>query len=245
VSANQVDRSELEAEGDRVAAELQLGRRKGAWTHRKNPVALMMAGRHSSQERLFQFDQGIAQFVDKAAEPVVLRWTDLASLTLRVISTTYEKENPTLRSCVLRDSAGRAITVDHKYGVACEQITAVAAQMLGPRLAPALIARFEAGEPITFGSVIIDQFEISFPGDGIVGPWSARWQDMSDLDVLVYGHRIIARAKPGKNLGAPNEFMPHPGPGSYGALGGGPNDFLAQDVITHAARRAGVEVRLG
>jgi hypothetical protein len=242
VSTNQIE-PDLEAEGDRVGADFGLGQRRGAWTHRKHG-ALMVAGRRSP-ERLFQFDEGIAQFVSKAAEPTVLRWTDLASLTLRVISTTYEKENPTLRSCVLRDSAGRTITADHKYGVACEQITAVAARMLGPRLAPPLIARFDAGESITFGRVIVDQFEISFPGDGILGPWSARWRDMRDLDVLAYGHRIIAKAQPGKHLGAPNEFMPHPGPGAYGALDGAPNDFLAQDVIMHAARRAGVEVRLG
>jgi hypothetical protein len=271
VSANQIERSDLEAEGDRVGADFRLGQRTGAWARRRHPeswgcgvallfflivtgfvlftpipepargilaavfgvlaltaVLLMVAGRRSWQERLFQYDQGIAQFLNQEPEPTVMRWTDMASLSLRVV-TSYESH--TLMSCVLRDSSGRTITVDQKYGVACEQITAMAQWMLGSRLAPTLIARYDAGEPVVFGNVIVDRTGISCPGDGSAKPWSAPWRDTRRVEMLMHGHRISIKPYKGRDLDV--------------SLGGAPNDFLAQDVIAYGGRLAGVDMSVG
>ena len=78
-------------------------------------------------------------------------------------------------SCVLRDSAGRTITVASAYRLACEDITPAAAQTLASRLAPTLIARYDAGEPVTFGHLIVDRAGLSCPG--LAKPWNAYWRD--------------------------------------------------------------------
>jgi hypothetical protein len=186
---------------------------------------LLMARSRSWQERLFQYDQGIAEFAGREPEPTVLRWADLAALSLRVV-TSYESHS--LMSCVLRDSAGRTITVESGYGLACESIAAAAERMLGQRLAPTLIARCGAGEPVTFGHIIVDRAGISCPGDGSAKPWNAYWRDTRSIEMLMHAHRLT--------------ITPHSGRARSVSLDGAPNDFLAGYVIAHAAGQAGVVV---
>jgi hypothetical protein len=271
VSTREIQRAELEAEGDRVAADFGLGRRRDAWSRRKRPaswgsggilllivvftswvlftplpgpvfeilaavfallallaVAQLAAGRGSWQERLFEYDSGIALFADRAAEPTVLRWADLASLSLRVV-TSYESHS--LSSCVLRDSAGQTITVEGAFGLAVDKITARAELALRQSLAPTLIARYDAGEPVTFGHVIVDRTGISCPGDGSAKPWDAPWRDTRSIEMLMYAHRLT--------------ITPRSGRARPVSLDGAPNDFLAGPVIEHAAQRAGVELSVG
>jgi hypothetical protein len=272
VSTREIQRAELEAEGDRVAADFGLGRRRDAWSRRKRPaswggglilllvvviasafvlptplpglvfgilaavfallaliaVSAIAAGWESWQERLFEYDSGIALFADRAAEPTVLRWADLASLSLRVV-TSYESHS--LSSCVLRDSAGRTVTVEGAFGLAVDKIAARAELVLRQALAPTLIARYDAGEPVTFGHVIVDRTGISCPGDGSAKPWDAPWRDTRSIEILMYAHRLT--------------ITPRSGRARPVSLGGAPNDFLAGPVIEHAAQRAGVELSVG
>jgi hypothetical protein len=186
-------------------------------------AVLLMAGSRSWQERLFRFEGGIAQFASREPEPAVLRWADLASLSLNVV-TSYESHS--LMSCVLRDSAGRTITVASAYGLACEDITPVAEQALASRLAPTLIARYDAGEPVTFGHIIVDRAGISCPGSA--KPWNAYWRDTRSIEMLMYAHRLT--------------ITPQSGRARSVSLDGAPNDFLAGYVIAHAAGQVGVAV---
>jgi hypothetical protein len=265
VSAKEIQRTELHAEGDRVGADFGLGEQAGAWSRRKRsdgwgcgwglllaliftavvlftPIpqpwhlivmgaygaalllaVLLITGSRSWQERLFRFEQGIAEFASREPEPAVLRWADLASLSLKVV-TSYESHS--LMSCVLRDSAGRTITVASAYGLACEDITPVAAQVLASRLAPTLIARYDAGEAVTFGHIIVDRAGISCPGSA--KPWNAYWRDTRSIEMLMHAHRLT--------------ITPQSGRARPVSLDGAPNDFLAGYVIAHAAGQAGVVV---
>jgi hypothetical protein len=264
------ERGRLEAEGDRVGEDFGLGERTGQWSRRKRSAGwgcgivllitvvatsvvpflpipgpgklvvvaayvaaivlavLLMTLARSWRERVYQFDQGVAQFTGSEAEPEVLRWADLASLSLRVV-TSYESHS--LMTCVLRDSAGRTITVESQYGTACDDIAATAARWLTARLAPTLIGRYDAGEHVTFGHVIVDRTGISCPGDGSSRPWSAPWRDTRSIEMLMHAHRVTIK--------------PHSGRARQFSLDGAPNDFLAQEVIAHAARLAGVDVTVG
>jgi hypothetical protein len=48
-------------------------------------AVLLIAGSRTWQERLFRYEGGIAQFASREPEPAVLRWADLASLSLIIV----------------------------------------------------------------------------------------------------------------------------------------------------------------
>ena len=149
----------------------------------------------------------------------MLRWADLASLSLNVV-TSYESHS--LMSCVLRDSAGRTITVESGWGLACEDITPVAAQVLASRLAPTLIARYDAGErSLSAMSSLTGPDELP----GSAKPWNAYWRDTRSIEMLMHAHRLT--------------ITPQSGRARPVSLDGAPNDFLAGYVIAHAAGQAG------
>ena len=125
-------------------------------------------------------------------------------------------------SCVLRDTAGQTITVESGYGTACDDIGATAEQVLSLRLVPTLIARHDAGEPVTFGHIVVDRTGIGCPGDGSAKPWNAYWRDTRSVEMLMHAHRLT--------------ITPHSGRPRSVSLDGAPNDFLAGYVIGHAAR---------
>jgi hypothetical protein len=153
---------------------------------------------------------------------VVLRWAELASVTLEIRS---GYEGPYLASCALRDQAGATISVTNNWRN-CDDIARLAQDQLGARLAPELIRRYEAGEPVTFGHLTIDQPGLS-SASGL--PWRMPWHEMREVNFTMHGHRVSIRRTTTR---AHWET----------ALKGAPNDFLARYVITHAARRAGAAV---
>jgi hypothetical protein len=172
--------------------------------------------------RLHRYDLGIA-FVDpKKPEPVVLRWAELASVTLEIGS---GYEGPYLESCVLRDQAGTTITLTNNWRN-CDDAASLAQDQLARRLMPGLIQRYEAGEAVAFGHLTIDRSGIRSTS-GL--PWRMPWQEMLEVTFTTYGHRLAIKRRTTKT---PWET----------ALDGGPNDFLARLLIAHAARRAGVVV---
>jgi hypothetical protein len=103
--------------------------------------------------------------------------------------------------------------------------------VLSARLVPTLIARYDAGEPVTFGHIIVDRTGISCPSGAPKAPWSAFWRDTRSVGMEMHGHRMTIR--------------PHSGRVRSVSLDGAPNDFLIVSVIAHAARLAGVDVSVG
>jgi hypothetical protein len=129
-------KAELEAQGDQLGAEFGLGKCTLARvTMRPTAVAIVAAGTaHRGEaivgvvialavggllqwrgsrhwERLFRYDAGLAEVSAEKAEPVVVRWADLASLKLRFAST--EDEGWHVTTCELRDEAGNVVTARH------------------------------------------------------------------------------------------------------------------------------------
>lgn len=191
-------------------------------------VLLLAAPGRSWKERVFLYADGIAQFTHRQPEPTVVRWADLATMSLKVTSG-YEGDY--IATCILRDRVGNTLTVENRLGDACDKVTAAVDRLLAYRLAPTLQARYDAGEPVTFGRVTVDQSGISSP-EGTTGkPWSIHWRDISDIELLMYGHRVT--------------ITQHKGRTKRVSLDGAPNDCLARYVIGYAASRTGVRITGG
>jgi hypothetical protein len=192
-------------------------------------MALLLAvpGR-TWRERVFLYSDGIAQFSRNQSEPTVVHWADLATMSLKVVSG-YEGDY--LGSCILRDRAGNTLTVENRLGDACDKVTAAVDRLLAYRLAPTLQARYDAGEPVTFGRISVDQSGISSPDGAAARPWSIHWRDISKIEMLMYGHRMSISYSKWRTKKV--------------SLDGAPNDFLARYVIGYAASRTGVRITGG
>jgi hypothetical protein len=186
---------------------------------------LLSAPGRSWKERLFLYTGGIAQFTQRQSEPAVVHWADLATMSLKVVSG-YEGDS--ISSCILRDRAGNTLTVDSRLGGAVDTVTAAVDQLLAYRLAPTLQARYDAGEPLTFGRISVDQSGISSPEGAAGKPWSIHWRDISQVELQMYGHRLTISYSKWRTRKV--------------SLDGAPNDFLARYLLCHAAARAGVAV---
>jgi hypothetical protein len=188
--------------------------------------------------RLHRYDLGVVFIDPKYPEPVVLRWAELASVTVEVKS---GYEGPYLAACELHDQAGTTIRLTNNWRKnACQDAARLAEDQLARRLMPALIARYEAGEPVTVGHLTIDQWGISSAGSATAVTlsggtmmsrleWRMPWQEMLEVKFTTYGTHVVIKRTTTKT---PLET----------AVDGLPNDFLARLVITHAARRAGIVV---
>jgi hypothetical protein len=176
-------------------------------------------------DRMYLYTGGIIQLTDRRPEPAVLRWADLAELSIRV-DTGYESD--VLSSCELRDRAGTTMTVYvSRFGDACAKVIGAAGQLLARQRAGELIARFDAGEMITFGDMSIDQVGIRVRREGGKAWWVA-WRDASAIDMTFWAHRLT--------------ITPRKGAARNVKLNGQPNDIMAWYFIAHVASRAGVTV---
>jgi hypothetical protein len=178
-------------------------------------------------DRMYLYTGGVVQFTDRQPEPAVLRWADLEQLSIRV-DTGYESD--VLSSCELGDRAGTAMTVHvSRFGDACAKVIAAAGHLLAGQRAGELIARFDAGEMITFGDMSIDQVGIRVHREGgKARAWWVAWRDASAIDMTFWAHRLT--------------ITPRKGAARSVKLGGEPNDILAWYFIAHVASRAGVAV---
>jgi hypothetical protein len=175
------------------------------------------------ESRLYQFEHGLARVDPKKAAPAVLRWNDLTSVSMKVMS---DDDEDRILSCELRDRAGQTVPLEGFHGAA-DEIAHVAEKFLVPRLLPALIARYDAGEPVYIGLLTVERWGLSAPGSSGMR-WRISWPEVSHIDISKHGHRLAVK----EAAGTVRMVMPE----------GEPNDFLARHVVEHAARRAGVDV---
>jgi hypothetical protein len=172
---------------------------------------------------LHRYEAGLAEVTGRR-RVAVLRWANLASLSLRVVKG-YDDEY--IRGCELRDHSGTVVTVDdERYGPAVrELVTGLAEQVLTGRLVGPLTARLDQGLPVTVGSLTVDRSGISCQGGQAGGSWNVPWQQARGIATELRGHRVSVDTDRR---------------GRHAALAGQPNDFLASYVLEHAAARAGV-----
>jgi predicted pyridoxine 5'-phosphate oxidase superfamily flavin-nucleotide-binding protein len=123
----------------------------------------------------------------------------------------------------VRDGAGNQVTARGPV------LARRAAAALAPRLVPALLSAFDAGEPVGFGPVRIDRPGITAPAvaDGSA-PRLMAWTDMRRIT-------IDARTRIGiRTVGRGRDFLID--------LDGIPNGLFACHIIERGAAGAGVPV---
>jgi hypothetical protein len=184
-------------------------------------VALMVLPPSGIHERLYRYESGLAMVADRAAEPVVLRWADLATVSMRVVQD--DDDGNYVSSCELRDRSGTTLTVAGKgFRRAVEQVAVAAELVLAPRLMPAVIEWYDAGQPVTLGPVTIDRGGIGYAGHGRhPEEWRLSWARAGEIDIRLHGHRVAVAAE-----------TRHP---RRMYLDGAPNAFLVRYLIQHAA----------
>jgi hypothetical protein len=190
-------------------------------------VMLIAIPGRTKRNWLCRYEAGMAQVIGPRPRVVVVRWDDLASLTLTVVSGHDEEY---LSSYVLRSRQGRAVrAVVSKRLLTSDPIATHAESALADRLVAPLIRQLEAGQPVTIGRLTVGPSGIRSRADSERGGrWHVSWRKARHVRVRLAGQRVSVERERGHVRLA--------------ALDGVPNSFLAQYVIAHAARQAGVPV---
>jgi hypothetical protein len=189
-------------------------------------VALMTVPPRFRVSRLYLYEGGIAVQLARDPEPAVLRWADLDSLVLTVRS---GYEGDFIAACVPRERDGREITVDYTFASGIAEIVPAAERLLAPRVVPGLLARYDAGEPVTVGRVTVSPDGIEYASEPSTAPeWRIAWAEARSVDLRMHGHRITVERIGGRARRA--------------AVDGVPDGFAVRYLIEHAAGRAGVAV---
>lgn len=162
----------------------------------------------------------------RSPEPLVLRWAHLDTMRITIAS---GYDNDYVSACELRDQAGNVVTVSHRLGDAIKGVAAEAERVLAPRLVPGLIARFNAGQPITVGRITADWQGLSSAGDSR-RTWQVPWREARLIEFELQGQR--ATVKTGKHVRGERSF----------SVEGEPNSFVIGYLIAHAATLARVTV---
>jgi hypothetical protein len=168
---------------------------------------------------LHHYEGGVVQVTGHRRRVLVVRWSDLASMSWSVVQG-YDDEY--ISGPVLRDHAGNTLAAPSGL------IAGRAEQVLVGRLVGPLTGRLDAGLPVTVGCLTVYQSGISCRGGGgkAGGRWEVSWPEVHDIETQFRSQRVTVHTG-------------HRGT-KRAALAGEPNDFLAEYVLEHAARRAGV-----
>lgn len=155
----------------------------------------------------------------------MLRYADLAAMTLRVRD---GYDGVFVVSCRLRDHAGNELAVSSSLynGQACEELISSARDVLASRMLEPLTHQFDEGLPVTVGCVTVDSTGISVQGRR---PWTVPWGQVRKVSTGLHGQRLTVNAGGWLAKSARLDDLP--------------NSFIAEDVIAHAVRRAGVPVQ--
>jgi hypothetical protein len=172
-------------------------------------------------DRICFYAGGVVQLTPGEAGPRVVRWDDAVSLSVRIVRP--EGSDAYIGPSTVRDGAGNQVTA--RGPVLARR--AVAA--LGPRVVPALLSAFDAGEPVSFGPVRIDRHGITAPAgtDGSASRLMA-WTDMRRIAIDARTRIVIRAADRGGDFRIGLDDIP--------------NGFFAGHVIERAAAGAGVPV---
>ena len=181
-------------------------------------------------DRLFLCQAGIALLDARQPEPMVLRWAHLDSVS---ITTGVGYEGVYVSGCVLRDKAGNALTVS-QHLKAIAEVAAEAERVLAPRLLPALITRFDSGQPVVVGRLTAHRHGLRWGAvPGVAqspAEWGASWSEVRAVHFDLQGQRA------GISIGW--DARRHQGI----VTDDEPNSFLIRYLIAHAAATAGITV---
>jgi hypothetical protein len=137
---------------------------------------LIRRARPERVDQTFLYADGVLQLAGGEPEPRVVRWDDAVSLSVRMVRP--DESDAYIGSSTVRDRAGNEVTA---RGPALPRRVA---EILTPRMVPALLDAFDRGEPVSFGPVRIDGrgITVSGSGDGSGGRFVA-WADMRRITI--------------------------------------------------------------
>ncbi|HEY2264426.1 MAG TPA: DUF6585 family protein [Streptosporangiaceae bacterium] len=169
-------------------------------------------------DQILVYAGGVIQLTSGEPGPRVVRWDDAASLSVRIVRP--DGSDPYIGPSTVRDGAGSELTTRGP----------VLAAVLAPRVVPALLGAFDAGEPVSFGPVRIDRQGITAPAvaDGSA-PRLMAWTDMRRITIDARTRIGIRTVEPGR------DFLID--------LDGIPNGLFACHIIERGA--AGADVPVG
>jgi len=188
-------------------------------------MLLVMIPQRRRLRWLHQYEAGMAEVVGYQRQVSVVRWADLASMSLGVVE---GEDGPWLSDCMLRDHAGNVVAMDRRFGDAArEMVIGRAKQVLAGRLAAPITGQLDVGLPVTIGCLTVDQSGIMCHGDRAAGGhWQVSWQQVRGVQTHLHGHRVTVQTDHRR--------------GKRATLAGQPNDFLTEYMLKHAAHQVGV-----
>lgn len=203
-------------------------------------VLLIVTGlrRAETRARVFWYSGGVAQLILGEPEPRVARWGEISEVT---VSFHYESgdENSSgkweFSGFAARTAAGTEVpgfrSMPHGK---VRDLVARADGALAPRLLPALVAAHDAGHPILFGGVQVDQAGLTFPGrrETVI---QVPWAQLTALQLRHEGRLGIVRqvtirstaTRRGQDIG----------------ISGLPNGIFLARLLAHAAAQRGIPVK--
>jgi hypothetical protein len=188
---------------------------------------LMIIGKRLANvaTRLCLYTGGLARIDRTAAEPAVLRWADVETVTIGAC----DEGAPTLTSCTLSGRAGVVMTAGPEI---CEQVAVAAYRALAPRIAAAMIAAYDCGQAVAVSAdAQVSQWGIVFPRKNRL-PWT-------DIGVVIMEHPSAAALCVTTRM---DLRKGRKGSHHYCDPSGVPNGIFLADLIAHAARQRGVLV---
>jgi hypothetical protein len=235
-----MNRRRLMEMGQRLGEEHGLGKLEGYDTELGyNSGPWLLPRRRSTRQRIaFLYSGGVARVQPGLIPPDVVPWADVELLTVTLATGPDGNPVPVFGYCVagVRDPDGPAVKMDAPNA---GPMAISAYRHAGQRILAPLIARYDAGQPVTLAKVLVDHEGVTLPS-GMRLAWAnlswvtlRRLNDHPDgLPIVSLTFPLPAGARPGWRTATLNPS-------------GAANGILVADLVTHAARRNGVEVRSG
>jgi hypothetical protein len=137
-------------------------------------VVLMARFPTVTWDRVFRYQDGLAQIAGSDPEPVAVRWEDVATVSLTFAS---EEDDRDITSCTIGGRLGSSVTVDRGYGLeVLGELATEAERALAVRLLPELIEEYDCGRPVVFGDLRIDRHGITHAS---TETWYLPWAHIS------------------------------------------------------------------
>lgn len=231
--ARHLEQDSKRTAADRLAEEhglgmctMMLSARRWSWS--RGPAAWRrLPGLPAARtDWVFWYSGGVVQLIANEPGPRIAAWDDLVSVTASFHTTS---EDTQLERATVCDRSGTQVTISRGYGThAPHDVLQHVARVLGPRVLPPLIQKYESGASVIFGDAEISQSglgHVRAHRETAVTAWQKMRRIDAHVDALMPGLRI------GKGRWHPWEWI---------KLSDRPNGVFVFDMVQHAAAQNGV-----
>jgi hypothetical protein len=186
-------------------------------------------------KRVFSYPNGFAQLGRDEPEPQVVRWEDVAEVTVSVTGMQLEDGFVPWRLNSFSLSTVTGTTLSGQATIMRESdlraVVSAAYQSLAPRLLPAMTEQYESAGAVSFGRVRVARDGVTVPGQRGTGELIP-WAEMTDIYLVTipadWVHKVVIHRR-----GKPDEEI---------SVDGLPNGIFLPRVLAHAAARHRIRV---